>query len=444
MSFEYQVILLATKLANAKLEPIDEDLPHSMLPVCNRPLISYQLELLEKAGFHSVLVVINEFDQSKIRPFVLEIYKGKIEVEFFVLKDQIGTGEILYRIRDKIKTPNFIVMNGNLIADEGFVRKMADSHRSNDASFTVLLNPPPAAPTQPTKSESIDTSFVDYIALDENAQRILFMERATEIEDDIPISKSLLKHFPNLVFNNNLQDAQFYIFSRWVIDLIAEDQKSKNIQFVSIKNHLIPYLLSCQVPGHGNHLPATALNYLHDLGLSMSSSASPFNPSYHINQSTTGTIKCLAYLMPRDGYCANINNLQSYRAVNNDIARGASSSIKPHEPRGKNNYVDPTVQVAPTSVGADCVIGMATVLGAKSSVKKSIIGKHCKFGLSVRIENAIIMDHVTVEDGCSINGSIIGNNVYIKTKLAVKDSQVASGYTVKKELKSKAVGNELE
>ncbi|EFA81861.1 eukaryotic translation initiation factor 2B [Heterostelium album PN500] len=437
MSFEYQVVLLAIDTLNAKLSPIDENLPHSMLPVANRPLLSYQLELLERAGFKSVLIVIQEFQQTKITPYVTQIYKetGKIEVEFFVLKDQnqIGTCEILYRIREKIRT-NFIVMNGNLIADEGFIRQMADLHRSSDSSLTILLNKAEINP-----KEKLDASFIDYIGLDENNNRVLLMESATEIEEKVLVSKNLLKYFPNITLNVNLKDTQFYIFSRWVIDLIVEDQKNnKNNPMTSIKKQLIPYLLSCQIPGHGRNLPASAINHNQDLALSMSTSSTPFNPSYHINQQTQGTIKCMNYLM--NGYCININNLQTFTQANRDIASGKSSTYKPLEAPFKNNYIDTKAQVAPTSIGINCVIGTETILGQKSSVKNSIIGKHCKFGTNVRIDSSIIMDYVTVEDQCNISGSIIGNNVYIKTKF-VKDSQVSSGFTVTKDLKGKQVGN---
>ncbi|GAM17076.1 hypothetical protein SAMD00019534_002510 [Acytostelium subglobosum LB1] len=430
-SYEFQVIILAVDNTSAKLGPIDENLPHVMLPVANRPILSYQLEMLERSGFKSVLIVTQDYAQNRIAAYVNQVYKdqnqGKLEVEFFVLKDQnqIGTCEILYRIREKIRT-NFMVITGNLIADEGFIRQMADLHRGNDSSLTMMLYPKKVATTE--VKETTDSTYVDYIVLDEKTNRILQMEPATDIEDAVLVSKQMLRHFPNIVVNNNLQDAQFYVFSRWVIDLIIEEQKTKNIPITSIKKQLIPLLLQCQIPGHGKKLPATSVNRTQDLALSMSTSATPFNPSYHINQNTQDTIKCLTYLT--NGYSININTIQNYTQANRDVASG-QTSYKPYEAPGKNNYIDVKAQVAPTSVGADCVIGTESILGPKCSVKKSIIGKHCKFGQSVRIENAIIMDYVTIEDHCGISGSIIGNNVYIKTK-SVKDSQIASGFTVSK------------
>ncbi|KAM9969097.1 hypothetical protein ACTFIW_000180 [Dictyostelium discoideum] len=201
---QFQVVILATDKAsgNSKLEPIDATIPHSLLPIANRPLISYQLEFLEKAGFETksepVIIVVNETSQEKIRQYVSEIYKGKIEVEFFVLKDQLATCEILYRIRDKIRLEYFMVLNANLVLEDTFIRQMADLHRKEESSLTVLLKPPTPKVEQKGKgatetSTKQDKLFTDYIALEEKSQKIVMMEPATEVEEDLNFNKSLLK-----------------------------------------------------------------------------------------------------------------------------------------------------------------------------------------------------------------------------------------------------------
>ena len=46
---EFQVIIFAGGAGN-RMYPLTEGIPKNMLPVSNRPLISYQLELLERVG----------------------------------------------------------------------------------------------------------------------------------------------------------------------------------------------------------------------------------------------------------------------------------------------------------------------------------------------------------------------------------------------------------
>ncbi|KAM9970748.1 hypothetical protein ACTFIR_002612 [Dictyostelium discoideum] len=425
---QFQVVILATDKAsgNSKLEPIDATIPHSLLPIANRPLISYQLEFLEKAGFETksepVIIVVNETSQEKIRQYVSEIYKGKIEVEFFVLKDQLATCEILYRIRDKIRLEYFMVLNANLVLEDTFIRQMADLHRKEESSLTVLLKPPTPKVEQKGKgatetSTKQDKLFTDYIALEEKSQKIVMMEPATEVEEDLNFNKSLLKYFPNVTIYTNLQDTQLYIFSRWVLDLIIEDQKEKYPLFFDIKKHLIPYLLSCQIPNikRKRALPASAFNQNQTLSQTMSSTTSPFDQFSELNAQKNKTIKCFAHLLKKEGYCMNVNTIKNYQQINRDIAKGDLQYL-PNEPKSeKNFFIDPTASVTITQVGPQCVIGTSTTLGAKCSVKFSIIGKHCKIGDGVRIENSIIMDHVIIEDRCVINSSIICNDVYIKS-----------------------------
>lgn len=50
-------------------------------------------------------------------------------------------------------------------------------------------------------------------------------------------------------------------------------------------------------------------------------------------------------------------------------------------------------------VGGECLVAQGTTLGEKTSVKRSIVGKHCKIGDKCKIANSVIMDYVTVLDG---------------------------------------------
>ncbi|EGC29005.1 hypothetical protein DICPUDRAFT_43464 [Dictyostelium purpureum] len=426
---QFQVVILATDKAcgNSRLSPIDDNIPHSLLPIANRPLISYQFEFLEKAGFETksdnpIIIVVNEASEEKIRQHVSEIYKG-LEVEFFVLKDRLASCEILYRIRDKIKSEYFIILNANLVLEETFIRQMADIHRSGEAAVTMLLKPAQKVVEQPSKkgaaeapsSSKKELIFTDYIALDEKKEKVIMMEPGTEIEENLQFNKSLLKHFPNLTIYSDLQDTHFYIFSRWVLELIVEDQKEKYPLFSDIKKHLIPYLLSCQIPNikRQRPLPESAFNLTQKISQEMSSTASPFNQFSDINIQKKKTIKCLAYIL-KNGYCMNVNTVKSYQQINRDISKG-DLSLLPLEPKLEKNYfIDPAANVTPTQVGPYCVIGASSTLGSKCSVKFSIIGKHCKIGDNVRIENSIIMDHVNIEDKCTIKDSIICNDVFIK------------------------------
>ena len=56
---EFQAIIL-TQGGDNVLYPLCEEIPKSLIPIANRPLLLYQLRLLEKAGFEDIILVVSE------------------------------------------------------------------------------------------------------------------------------------------------------------------------------------------------------------------------------------------------------------------------------------------------------------------------------------------------------------------------------------------------
>ena len=79
------------------------------------------------------------------------------------------------------------------------------------------------------------------------------------------------------------------------------------------------------------------------------------------------------------------------------------------------NFVHESVQLgSKATVSAGCVVGKGTVLGDKSSVKRSIIGATCKLGNGVKIVSSIVMDDVIIEEGSHIQNSIICSGSHLQ------------------------------
>jgi translation initiation factor eIF-2B subunit gamma len=427
---EFQVVLLAGG-PGSRMSPLSTEIPKPLLPIANRPMISYQLEFLERAGFSEVIIVAQEEASSELRSYVHEIYKGKVRVDWHFLADTMGTAEALLQIKDKIKT-NFIVMSSDLVVDEKFLHGMADLHRLQDAMVTLLISRP--KPVEGATGPVVDTKneygLMDYVGLKEDGERLLYFKAAADIENKMRISKKLLRKNYSLTIHTNLVDAHFYIFSKAALAML-EARKEK---IVSIKGELIPYLVRCQFRKAFTREDAPIKR--------------PFSKAYSMTSArvdTTDKIRCFAYTM-EGGYCSRANTIKSYVQMNLDIAsRGACYS--PLEPVTKNSYIHPAAVISPkTQVGAECVVGEGTRVGERASIKKSVIGKHCVIHDGVKIINSVIMNHVTISAGCVINGSVVCNNVYMKEKCNIKDSQIGVSYNVpeKTDIKNESLCRETE
>lgn len=244
---EFAVVILAGGLGSVGLYPLAEQRPKALLPIANRPLISYQLELFEAAGFKDVTVLTYEAAAQHITQYV-KAYKGKLKIDLVVIPEELETADALFRLKDKMPRSDFIVCSGDLIADGRFLPLMADVHRSQDALVTTLIKETPREEAQAGKKpakEEFGTR--DCIALDAAKKRLLFLSNssAAELESELTIPKQLLRAFPNLTIYNDLMDAHCYFFSRKVWEHMDERRQTRK-KLYSIKGELLPSLIRHQ------------------------------------------------------------------------------------------------------------------------------------------------------------------------------------------------------
>lgn len=166
-STEFQAVILAGGINSSLLYPVlieNDRLPKSLLPVCNKPLLYYQLKLLEKAGFKEVLVATEEKYKKQFVDYLTtyrEKEKGEIKVELFhatqpqqpppgeggdggssnketeliiMAEDELGTAETLRQMSSKIQSDDFLILPGDLITEIS-LHTLADIHRSGDVGF---------------------------------------------------------------------------------------------------------------------------------------------------------------------------------------------------------------------------------------------------------------------------------------------------------------------
>ncbi|KAI8881201.1 nucleotide-diphospho-sugar transferase, partial [Backusella circina FSU 941] len=419
---EFQAVVFAGYGSSNRLYPISEEdsLPKALLPVGNKPIISYTLEWLEKAGIHDVIVVIQSTGNAikKLSAYLAQGYTGSVHCTVVGVEEDYETAEALRSIKDKIDR-DFIVLPCDLITELN-PRDILDAHRLHDPTFTALFYEPNSA--EGTK----DDDLLPYVGIDATKNALVYKADRSE-DEDFSMRMSLLNKFPRVRVYTNLQDAHLFIFKRWVLDVL-EDKES----ITSISKDLIPMLIKCQyqkklVEREGidkyaanfDNLLATALS----LSTTQSSEAAASSKTGKISRVFNGPVTSYVYVC-RDGFSGRGNTLSSYGELNRYVTKQGASITR----------VPSSAEVAPkTQVGNDSVIGESTKIDEKSSVKKSSVGNHCVIGKNVKIINSVIMDHVVIGDNAKIEGCIICNDAKILEKVMMKDCEVAGGFVVKKE-----------
>jgi len=213
---------------------------------------------------------------------------------------------------------------------------MADIHRTQNATVTTLLKKKiPAEITEETKKTKSESEIGDFIGLNDQG-RIVYFAAAADLEDQLSLRKTILKRYLNITMHTDLIDAHFYIFSKWVLNVLEAYQH----KITSIKGELIPFLVKLQ---KRKKLKKGILDDVlnpNTLANEMSSSKSGLRDN----------LGCFAFVM-EDGFCARVNTVQSYHDANREIPKGSTKYL-PLERLGKNNYIHESAVVDPkTQVG---------------------------------------------------------------------------------------------
>ena len=103
---EFQAIILACDEEGSGLFPLTLDTPKPLLPIANKPLLSYQLGLLQRAKFSSIMVVTFEEFGRRIRNYIAEEFPH-LKVDVQVVSEveggqhSIAEAQKLYGIKGK-------------------------------------------------------------------------------------------------------------------------------------------------------------------------------------------------------------------------------------------------------------------------------------------------------------------------------------------------------
>eukprot|EP00112_Aurelia_sp_Birch-Aquarium-sp1_P015881 Seg3555.2 transcript_id=Seg3555.2/GoldUCD/mRNA.D3Y31 product="Translation initiation factor eIF-2B subunit gamma" protein_id=Seg3555.2/GoldUCD/D3Y31 len=457
MAPEFQPVILAAG-GGSRMYPLTEEIPKALLPVGNLPLIWYPIHQLQKYGFDEFIIIVLKSKENLFIQTLKSCCDKKVRFCFVTLPDDedMGTAESMRLLREKIQT-DVILVSCDLVTDAPFHR-LADIHRTYDASLTALFAPRIETQQEKevgkggkVKAKAADQGQKDFISIDDQESRLLFMLNEADLESDsIGIRKSLLKRYPSMTIQSNLADAHMYILKKWVIDFIAE-----NRSFESLKADAIPYLITKQFSSskaktktngdlnssmsslpEGNPKPDLFSFALED-DLTSTTRHWSLHPDINGNSDSHNVIRCHGYTT--DGnLCLRINNLPAYIHINREITK-LLPTIAPNIEK-----VHSTVHVKEKSqIGSDCIVGEGNSISENVSIKRSVIGKHCKIGSKVKISNSIVMEYVTIEDGCNIQGSVICNNAYIKEGCTIKDCQVGANHSVKADHKGELLVNEV-
>lgn len=402
---DFQAVVLAGGIGKQFGVLTDKSQPKALLPVGNRPLLSYSLEALEKAGFADVLVVTAGDDTAKAVSKFAESYTGKMQIQVVPVAEDAGTATALRSIMDRLTSNNLMVLSGDLITDVSLAY-LAGRHCASGATATVLLAP---------CRENIDSETgkpagpVDFIGLDANEKRLLFCASASAVGREIKVRRSVISHNEQVALRADLFDTHLYLFSKSALETL-----DKHPNFTSLKEHLVPYLARRQFAKPIAEKPGEA----------------PVSSSGDVYQPLKQTCGVFVEVADQTKYTSRVCSLAGYSDANREVSTlGEAAHLTGHCLSQYDNVVDASAQLGQrATVGPACIVGERVVIGDKSSIKRSVIGPNTRLGNNVKVMSSVIGDNVTIEDGCHIQNSIVCSNAVLQERCSLRDCQVAATY----------------
>ena len=178
--------------AGTRLLPLTYLMPKALLPVLNRPLISYELELLGRSGVPDVLLTTG-YQASQLRDVLGGGDSWGIHLTYVEEQPPLATAGAIKNAQELL-AGDFFAFNGDLILDCDLT-ELARAHRRSGALVTILLRQVQDIShfgLVQRDEQGFVTAFREKVDVDETGQRTVnagVYVMAAEVLDYVPVGE---------------------------------------------------------------------------------------------------------------------------------------------------------------------------------------------------------------------------------------------------------------
>ncbi|KAG6820990.1 hypothetical protein H0H93_008619 [Arthromyces matolae] len=265
--------------------------------------------------------------------------------------------------------------------------------------------------------------------------------------EELELRMALLSRYPRMKLSMGFQDSHVYVCRRSILDVLEEKRHVD-----SFREDFLPWLLKIQyqrtrrrkyaqylAPITKTTSQALALKHstmttdnnasinpfkgsLLSVELSVSGPPSPTEGEESIGGSTTFRVGIVVQ-RPDAGFTIRVNTLPNFLEINRRVLSQVTYTL-PTDPKDRS-LIDQKAQIS-----SDTIIGGSTQVSERTTIKKSVIGRHCVIGKMAKIVGCILLDHCVIEDGAKLDGCILGKNTKVGAKAELSRCVTQAGYEV--------------
>jgi NDP-sugar pyrophosphorylase family protein len=99
-----------------RLKPITDYIPKPLVPICNVPILEWQIKYLKRFGIKDVIISTG-YKYEQIENFLKAKKNLGVSIAFSVEKSPLGTGGAIKKAAKFVKDKSFFVINGDTITN---------------------------------------------------------------------------------------------------------------------------------------------------------------------------------------------------------------------------------------------------------------------------------------------------------------------------------------
>jgi len=121
----------------SRLMPISENYPKPLLPICNKPIVQYQLEYMRDVGIDEVFLVVGHLKDSFEKIFGAGKQLG-LNLHYLEQESQLGIAHAVYKLERYLKTP-FLLFLGDIFIVPTNLDEMVRMFFDHDAGAVLAV-----------------------------------------------------------------------------------------------------------------------------------------------------------------------------------------------------------------------------------------------------------------------------------------------------------------
>ena len=137
-----EIAMLTIIMAGGRGTRISElfpGIPKPLIQIASMPVLEREINSLRNQGFTDMILTVSHM-ADKIMDYFGDGSGLGVKIEYFVEETPLGNAGALYKLRDRIGTEPFLLLNADAVFDVDFNR-MVEFHRTHGGLVTLFTHP---------------------------------------------------------------------------------------------------------------------------------------------------------------------------------------------------------------------------------------------------------------------------------------------------------------